>query len=83
MRPTDVPDTGKNLISRKIVKKTLKFIFQAFSSKNSLGQSIFEILFMTIPDLKFATMSIAIYENANRVLQKRFATHFVQELGAT
>ena len=38
---------------------------------------------MTIPDLKFATMSIAIYENANRVLQKRFATHFVQELGAT
>ena len=76
------PTRVRILISRKIVKNHKKQ-FEVFSSKNSLGQSIFEILFMTIPDLKFATMSIAIYENANRVLQKRFATHFVQELGAT
>ena len=69
MRPTDVPDTGKN--------------FNFTKNRQKAQKAIFEILFMTIPDLKFATMSIAIYENANRVLQKRFATHFVQELGAT
>ena len=80
--PQTYPTRVRILISRKIVKNHKKQ-FEVFSSKNSLGQSIFEILFMTIPDLKFATMSIAIYENANRVLQKRFATHFVQELGAT